>query len=134
MDIDTVRLFAISKLGWIRKQQAHFREQERESQREYIDRESHYLWAGATCFTWLKSMRRRPSSWTTPPDPTGAPFIQPREEAAIVEEWYRRQLKAAAVPLIAKWEPILGVKVERFFVQRMKTRWAAATRAREPSA
>ena len=28
-------------------------------------------------------------------------------------------------PLIAKWEPLMGVMVERVFVQRMKTRWGS---------
>ncbi|MDZ7589771.1 MAG: YgjP-like metallopeptidase domain-containing protein [Rubrivivax sp.] len=44
MKLDTIRLFAISKLGWIKQQQKKLREQERESPREYLDRESHYLW------------------------------------------------------------------------------------------
>ncbi|GAJ06897.1 unnamed protein product [marine sediment metagenome] len=44
MDIDTIRVYAISKLGWIKKQQEKQRKQERETQREYLDRESHYVW------------------------------------------------------------------------------------------
>ena len=33
---------------------------------------------------------------------------------------------SGAVPeLIAKWEPLIGVRVERFFIQRMKTRWGS---------
>jgi len=28
-------------------------------------------------------------------------------------------------PLIARWAPLLGVKVARFFIQRMKTRWGS---------
>src|SRR5438876_643778 len=44
MRIDTIRVFAISKLDWIKKQQANLREQERETAREYVDRETHYLW------------------------------------------------------------------------------------------
>ena len=43
-----------------------------------------------------------------------------------VEAWYREQIKAAAPALIAKWEPLLGVKVRRFFVQRMKTKWGSS--------
>jgi hypothetical protein len=43
MKLDTVRVFAISKLGWIRKQQEKLRRQEREPRREYLDRESHYV-------------------------------------------------------------------------------------------
>src|SRR5258706_8804619 len=44
MDLDTIRVFAISKLGWIKEQQHKLREQERETPREYLDRESHYVW------------------------------------------------------------------------------------------
>ncbi len=42
-----------------------------------------------------------------------------------MDEWYRKQLKEAVLPLIAKWEPILGVKVNRIYVRRMKTRWGS---------
>ena len=44
MDMDAIRLFAISKLGWIKAQQKKLLEQERETPREYLDRESHYVW------------------------------------------------------------------------------------------
>src|SRR6266581_5078611 len=44
MSLDTIRVFAISKLGWIKQQQHKLRRQERETPREYLDRESHYVW------------------------------------------------------------------------------------------
>jgi predicted metal-dependent hydrolase len=44
---------------------------------------------------------------------------------SIVEEWHRQQLKTVVPPIIAKWEPLLGVKVERFHIQRMKTKWGS---------
>ena len=44
MSLETIRVFAISKLGWIKQQQRKLREQERETPREYLDRESHYVW------------------------------------------------------------------------------------------
>src|ERR1700730_6717920 len=44
MNLDTIRVFAISKLGWIKQQQKKLREQERETPREYLDRASHYVW------------------------------------------------------------------------------------------
>ena len=44
MNIDTIRVFAISKLGWIKQQQTKVASQERETPREYLDRESHYVW------------------------------------------------------------------------------------------
>jgi hypothetical protein len=44
---------------------------------------------------------------------------------ALVEEWYRERLKEAVPPLLERWQPLLGVQVERFFVQRMKTKWGS---------
>lgn len=46
---------------------------------------------------------------------------------AFVEKWYREQLKQAIPNLIAKWEPWLGVRVNRFFVQKMKTKWGSCS-------
>lgn len=44
MALDRIRIFAISKLEWIKQQQRKLKEQERETPREYLNRESHYLW------------------------------------------------------------------------------------------
>ena len=38
------RAYAVSKLGWIRDQQAKLRSQARETPRQFVERESHYLW------------------------------------------------------------------------------------------
>jgi predicted metal-dependent hydrolase len=42
-----------------------------------------------------------------------------------VEEWYRHQIREAVSPLVERWETRLGVKVEKIFVQRMKTNWGS---------
>ena len=61
MSLDTIRVFAISKLGWIKQQQKKFREQERETPREYLDRESHYVWGKRYLLSCAaKAMRGRP--------------------------------------------------------------------------
>src|ERR1700722_10022157 len=44
MDLDAIRVFALSKLDWIRRQRQKLNDQDRETPREYLDRESHYLW------------------------------------------------------------------------------------------
>ena len=48
-----------------------------------------------------------------------------RKRQAIVDGWYRDQVKKAVPELIAKWEPVLGVKVRRSFIRRMKTKWGS---------
>jgi type I restriction enzyme R subunit len=57
------------------------------------------------------------------------PATSDQKKQAVLDEWYRRQLKEAALPLIAKWEPRMGVKVRRLFVQQMKTKWGSCNPA-----
>jgi len=126
MELDTIRVFATSKLGWIKRQQRKLQEQERESQREYSDRESHYVW-GRRYLLKVEEVNEAPSVelkhnrliLCVRPDSN---MLKRRE---VVEEWYRQELKKGVLPLIAKWEPLLQVKVRRFFIQRMKTKWGS---------
>lgn len=129
MSIDTIRVFAISKLAWIKQQQAKLREQERETPREYLDRESHYLWGKRYLLTLVESdeapsveLKHRRMILTV------RPGTDEEKKQAIVDAWYRDQLKKALPLLTAKWEPLIGVKVGRFFVQRMKTKWGSCSK------
>ncbi len=126
MSLDTIRVFAISKLAWIRQQQEKLRAQERETPREYIDRESHYVWGKRYLLSVVEN-ERAPSvelkhSRMILTVRGGAD--QAAKEAAVAQ-WYREQIKAHVPQLISKWEPVLGVSVKRVFVQQMKTKWGS---------
>jgi hypothetical protein len=126
LTLDTIRAFAISKLPWIRQQQRKLQEQERETPREYLDRESHYLWGRRYLLTVIESAQ--PASVELSHSRIVLrvrPGTAQAKRQAILEEWYREQLKQALPPLFAKWERLMGVKVARFFVQRMKTKWGS---------
>ena len=126
MKLDTIRLFAISKLGWIKRQQQKLREQERESPREYLDRESHYVWGRRVLLKLVEadapaSVQLRHSRLLLSVRPgTGA-----ADREAIVSNWYRQILKAEVPALIAAWAPRLRVEVNGFYVQQMKTKWGS---------
>lgn len=130
MDIDTIRVFAITKLAWIKSQQQKLGEQERETPREYIDRESHYVW-GRRYLLKLVEQDAAPSVELK----HNKMLLQLRPAAslekkqAVLDAWYREQLKAAVPPLIAKWEKTLGVKAGKVFVQKMKTQWGSCNPA-----
>jgi len=126
MSVDTIRVFAISKLDWIKRQQTKLREQAREAAREYVERESHYVWGKRYLLT--VSEGDAPSSIELQHSRMVLqvrPGADARKRQALVEEWYRGQIKAAVPPLLVKWQPLVGARVERFFVQRMKTRWGS---------
>ena len=126
MNLDTVRAFAVSKLAWIQEQQKKLQKQERETVREYLDRESHYVWGkryllkieevvGASSVE-LKAgnmiLRIRPGA-------------SAEARGSVVSKWYREQLKAAMPALLLKWVPITGVEPGHIYVQKMKTKWGS---------
>lgn len=124
MGLDALRAFAISRLSWIKAQQRQMRAQPRETEREYLSRESHQVWGrryllevievNAPPIVELKHsalvLQIRPGS-------------DDARREALLESWYREQLRAKLPVLLAKWQPLMGVNVRRILVQRMKTRW-----------
>lgn len=132
MSLERVRIFAISKLAWIKKQQKRIQDQPRETPREFVDRESHFVWGKRYLMQLIEA--DEPASvdlthkWMTL---TVRPGTDLAKRRAIVDAWYRELVKKALPELIAKWEPLMGVKVKRFYVRHMKTRWGSCTPARQ---
>lgn len=126
MSMETIRAFAISKLDWIKKQQKKLQDQERETPRNDEDWESLFVWGNRYLLTVSES-DESPSINLNHSQMLLR--VRPRtnkdHRKAMIEEWYRMQLKEAVRPLLARWEPLLGVRVMRFFVQQMKTRWGS---------
>jgi len=122
---ETVRLAVVTRLGWIRRQQNSLEEQERQSYREMVTGESHYVEgrryrldvieqdAPASVVIRNKrtlELRVRPG--------TG---VEKRQE--ILQSWYRQLLREQIPDLLAKWEPVIGVEVNSCGIKRMKTKW-----------
>lgn len=128
MNLDTIRVFAISKLAWIKNQQQKLREQERETPREYLDRESHYVW-GKRYLLKLVEKDAAPSVALKHNKMILQlrPATSHEKKQEVLDAWYRGQLKLVLPPLIAKWEKVIGVKVGKVFVQKMKTKWGSCS-------
>ncbi|WP_122613369.1 M48 family metallopeptidase [Pseudomonas viridiflava] len=124
MGLDALRAFAISRLSWIKAQQRQMRAQPRETEREYLNRESHQVWGRRYLLEVIEV--------------NAAPVVELKHSAlvlqirpgsdearreALLESWYREQLRAKLPVLLGKWQPLMGVNVRRILVQRMKTRW-----------
>ncbi|MBH9538189.1 M48 family metallopeptidase [Novosphingopyxis sp. YJ-S2-01] len=128
--IEVARAYAITRLGWIRKQQERFRGQVRESPRRFVTRESHYLWGRRHL---LKIEEREGRQGVTVDHRTIHLCVRPGSDASrraeIIHRWHLGLLHQALPPIIKKWEPRLGVTVERYFLQRMKTKWGSCNAA-----
>jgi predicted metal-dependent hydrolase len=126
MELDAIRLFAINKLAWIKQQQRKMRAQERETPREYLERESHYVW-GRRYLLQIVERDARPSVDLTHRNLRLQlrPGTDTYKREELLADWYRDALKQAVPALLAKWEQRVGVRVDRFHVQRMKTKWGS---------
>ena len=126
MSLDTIRVFVISKLGWIKQQQRKLREQERETAREYLDRESHYVWGQRYL---LEVVERAAAPSVQLKHRTLMLQVRPGSEEekkqAVLALWYREQIRHALPEMVTRWEQRLGVEISRFFVQHMKTKWGS---------
>jgi predicted metal-dependent hydrolase len=126
MDIDTIRGLAMSRLGWIKRQQEKLREQVGETPQEYMDGESIYIWGERYSLKVVESQRAPAVEIKNSQLILSVrPGSEAKKKEEVLEEWYRKQLKEATSPLIAKWEGLIDVKVERVYVRRMKSRWGS---------
>lgn len=127
LDDDAVRLAVISRLGWIRRQQAEFAQQDRQSQREFVTGESHYFWGRRYRIDMIE--HNGPPAVRLPNNTTMELRVRPGSDRevreAVLHRWYRHQLRAELPALVAKWQPRVGVIVNDVRIKKMKTRWGS---------
>lgn len=114
--IDVARAYAITRLGWMRKQLQTLRDQARETPRQFVTRESHYLW-GRRYLLRVVEREGKPAVTTNHKNIVLAvrPGTDREKRAEILHEWHKTQLHAAIPPLISTWERRLGVSVSGYF-------------------
>jgi len=127
--LEKIRAFAISKLGWIKKHQRSFDKQERETPREFLDRESHYVWGNRYL---LKIVETDQASRVELSHRHLKLYVRPGMDAdkrhALLDGWYREQLRERTRPLFEKWEAVFHTAPSRVLVRRMRTRWGSCSR------
>jgi len=124
--LDVARAYAVTRLPWIRQEQARFRAQAREAPLHFVERESHYLWGRRHLLSVVERNskpavivdHRRITLVVRP----GSNVVKRR---AVMRAWHLSLLHRAVPLLIATWERRLGVRVSGYYLQRMRTRWGA---------
>lgn len=126
INLDTLRIYSISKLGWIKKQQEKFRKQKRETPRLFINRESHYFLGKRYMLKIIPTSGKHQLvkkvnqlEMYIQPDTT----IENRQR--LMDSFYRTHLKAIAAPLLKKWSNILKVKPNYVGIRKMTTKWGS---------
>ncbi len=130
IDKDAIRLAVISRLGWIRKRQAQFEHQERQSEREYVSGESHYFEGRRYRLDVIE--QNSPPAVLRLNNNTIILSVRPGSDHVkrekVLDIWYRSQLRDRLPLLVDKWEKKIGVKVKEIRIRKMKTRWGTCNR------
>lgn len=129
LDDDQIRLAVIQRLPWIKRQRKQLQDVPRQTEREMVTGESHYVWGNRRRLkvverpgrTHLEIDGDRLVLYT----PAEATLEKRREH---LDQWYRQQLRDALPELIAKWEAQLDVSVPKWTIRRMKTKWGSCNR------
>lgn len=126
---DAVRLAVVGKLGWIKKQQAKFAAQPRQSKREMVSGESHYFLGRRYR---LRVVERRGPARVVLRNRAFVELYVRRDTDAkgrerVLLNWYREHLRTLIPPILAKWEAILGVQATAWRIKKMKTKWGACS-------
>jgi hypothetical protein len=126
---EAVRLAIVSRLRWIRRQREGFARQSRQSAREMVTGESHYVEGRRYRLDVVERGRmarvrianNRTLELQVPPG------LDRDGRQQVLARWYRRRLKARVPELLARWESVMGVQVADCRIKRMKTRWGSCT-------
>jgi len=126
MEIETIRMFAISKLGWIKKHQVKMLKQKREGSKSYSSRESHYFLGKRYLLKVVESDHKTSVLINHSNIILNVrPNFSIEQRQILLQEFYRKQLKEISLKMIRNWEKKMNVKVADVGVRKMKTRWGS---------
>ncbi len=129
LGLDPVRQFALSKLEWIRKHKKKIAERGQAAPCRFISGESHY-YRGECYMLELIEMDAKPQVEIE--DGTLKLYVRPgadeEKRKAVMDDFYRYQLRQILPDIISKWEKEMKVRVSEFGIKKMKTKWGTCNR------
>ncbi len=125
---DAIRVAVVTRLGWIKRKQREFQGQARQTRRDFVSGETHYVFGRPlrlhirTVESGRCQIERSSSDRLLMVVPAAATVDQ---KARWLDAWYRHELKQKAEPRMAKWSERIGITVPRWGVRQMRTKWGS---------
>jgi len=121
---ESILMFVRTKMGWIKKQQTKFKNQLRQTERQYVSGESFYV-LGKQYYLQVEYSYKG-NSLVLSGDKA---ILSVRKEStakqrdSFVREWYREILKEEIRKYLPKWEKKTGLYCDSWQTKYMTTRW-----------
>ena len=123
----SIRLAIVNKLAWIKKQQVDFAKQERQSIREMVNGECHYLWGKK----YRLAIKKPEGKFTVTAKGSGQLELKVNENTSpdnclkLLNRFYRDEMQRSIEKLLPSWQKKLGVKADSLNIKKMKTKWGS---------
>ena len=129
LDDEQVRLAVIQRLPWIKRQREQLNSAPRQTEREMVTGESHYVWGRRKRLKVVE----RPGRTHLETDGDRLVLFTPSDTTAedrrtALDRWHRQQLRESIPAVIETWEQKLEVSVPKWTIRRMKTKWGSCNR------
>ena len=126
-DLEKVKIYAATKLAWIKKEQKKFREQEREEPRDFRTQESHYFLGTRYLLKLIPAKRnkvelkgKKLNLYTADPD-------NKELNRKTLYSFYRKELRKKIEDYTAQYSQSMDLDFPEFKIRTMKTKWGSCS-------
>lgn len=123
---DDVRSYVVSKWDWVTKQRKDILEMPRQTERQYVSGESHYLF-GTRYRLRVETITTGSNEICIQGDIMTMKIRKDSNRHTLMQEFYREHLKEALTKFLEKWSQELDIHDYSWQVKFMRTQWGSCT-------
>lgn len=124
-DLEKVKIYAATKLTWIKKERSKFLEQKRETPRKYIGRESHFYFGERYLMKVNESKRNSVIISGKTMMLNTIDRADRNQNEKTVAAFYRKELRKKLTALISVHASQMNLGTPEFKIRKMKTKWGS---------
>jgi predicted metal-dependent hydrolase len=126
-DLEKVRVYLTTKIGWIKREQKKIASQAREGGKLFITRESHQFLGKRYLLEVKESNRNKVILKHSSIELSAKDVVDQSFKKKILYRWYRKELKVQLDILIEKYASMMNLNVPGYGIREMKTKWGSCT-------
>lgn len=125
VELDAIRVYAATKLVWIKKERSKILGQERQSDKDFVGRESHYFLGKRYLLKVTCSGRARVVLHHSVIELQVPANYSPQQCEALLYRFYRRELRTKLSAAVAHFAGRMSLPVPEFGIKKMHTKWGS---------
>jgi len=126
-DLEKIKIYAATKLGWIKREQDKIRRQEWEEPKLMITRESHQFLGKRYLLKVIEANRPKLVLKHNTIELYSLPEATVEQKRKTLYNWYKRELEAKIENLIFDYAQQMNISDLNFGIRKMKTKWGSCS-------